>query len=147
MRRLALAATLPLLLAACSSNDGGVVASSKTADRTVEIDVLDSLRFDPTTLPARAGETVKFVITNNGRVDHEFAIGGAAFQVKLDETPGGEHGGGHGGGDLPDGGEVVAVAAGKTATLTYTMPDVAPSYVCYVDDHNTSGMKGTVTYS
>jgi len=147
MRRLALAATLPLLLAACSSDDGGDAASGKTADRTVEIDATDSLRFDPTTLRARAGETIKFVITNDGRVDHEFAIGSAVFQAKLDETPSGEHGGGHGGGDVPDGGELVTVDAGKTATLTYTMSDVAPTYVCYVDDHNTSGMKGTVTYS
>ena len=91
---------------------------------------------------------MKFTITNDSRVDHEFAIGNAAFHAELGSATGG-HSGGHGGhsaGALPEGGDLVIVDAGKDGTLVYTMPATVPSYVCYVDNHDDAGMKGTVTY-
>lgn len=134
-----------LFLSSCGSDGEGGASRAESFDREIRITTTDALRFEPATLTASPGETVKFVIRNDGRVDHEFAIGSSKFQSEMAESAGG-HGGGRQG-DTPDAGEVVEVSAGETATLVYTMPDDAPTYACHVDRHDRSGMTGTVTYS
>ncbi len=69
-------------------------------------------------------------------------IGDAAYLDAHAES--GEHAG-HSG---SDGGASVAVAAGKTGRLTFTMPDGdAPAFACFVDRHDRAGMTGTVSYT
>ena len=43
--------------------------------RTIEISMSDTMRFDPATIRVRAGDTVRFVVANPGRVRHEFVLG------------------------------------------------------------------------
>lgn len=146
MRRMPLVLALTALLAsACASGADGRAAKPEAFDREIPVAVTDALRFEPATIRTAAGETVKFVITNSGRVDHEFAIGSPDFLTAMSESARG-HGGGHSG-DLPDGGEVVGVPAGKTATLVFTMPAEAPAFECHVDRHDRAGMTGTITYT
>ena len=127
-----------LLLAGCSSG------SDPAAERAVSLSVSDALRFEPSTVTAAAGEKVRFTITNTGAVNHEFAIGDASFHTQhaaaATASPSHDHGG-------HQGGMAVAVPAGKTATVTFTMPAQPPSFACYLDSHDKAGMKGTITYS
>jgi uncharacterized cupredoxin-like copper-binding protein len=51
------------------------------ATRTVAI-IATEMKFMPSDLAIARGETVKFVITNRGKMRHEFVIGDQAFQAQ-----------------------------------------------------------------
>jgi uncharacterized cupredoxin-like copper-binding protein len=55
--------------------DWGIAGEAKLAKRTVEIRMLDTMRFSPERIEAKQGETIRFVIKNTGQVLHEFVIG------------------------------------------------------------------------
>src|SRR6266851_4176618 len=48
--------------------------------RTIEVQASDDMRFTPGRIEVRQGETIKFVVTNVGRIRHEFSIGDRASQ-------------------------------------------------------------------
>lgn len=50
--------------------------------RTVNVDAADSMRFTPSLIAVKKGETIRFVIKNSGKVAHEFSLG---TQKELDE--------------------------------------------------------------
>lgn len=138
MRRTALA--LVLLLAACGGDGGDGGTGGGAPARTIEVKALGTLKFDPATITAKAGEKVTFRVTNTDAQDHEFVIGDAAYQA------GHETAAGHGGHADGDGGGAVTVKPGETKTLDYTFPDKAPTYACHLNSHDDAGMTGTVTY-
>ncbi len=43
--------------------------------RTIQVDAADSMAFTPANVVVKKGETVRFVITNSGKVPHEFSLG------------------------------------------------------------------------
>ncbi len=47
----------------------------KKVTRTIQVDMADTMRFSPDTLTVKAGDTVKFVVKNNGKQLHEMVIG------------------------------------------------------------------------
>lgn len=99
----------------------------------------DALRFDPESIEVEKGETVAFVITNVGKLDHEFVLGDPHFQ----EDHAAEAAG-HGDHEM-DEGNSVHVPPGETATLAWTFSQaIEVQYACHVDDHFESGMVGTV---
>lgn len=140
MTRLPVALLAVALLAACGGGDDG---PEGPAPRGVAVKALDTLRFDPATITAKAGERIEFTVTNTGAQPHEFVIGDAAYhdahEKALSASPShGEHEEGDG--------AAVTVAPGETKTLGYTMPASAPTYACHIASHDDAGMKGTVTY-
>ncbi len=58
----------------------GQPGDAKKVDRTIRIKALDTMRYDVRKLSVRAGETVRFIVTNTGRIRHEFMIGDATAQ-------------------------------------------------------------------
>lgn len=50
--------------------------------RTIAVDAADTMRFTPSNIAVKKGETVRFVIRNAGAVAHEFSLG---TQKELDE--------------------------------------------------------------
>ena len=144
--RLVPLAALVLALPACGGggHDGH---GDKTAGGTVvPMTATDALRFDPSTVTAKAGETVTFRIANTGAVTHEFVIGDAAFHDShrsAAASPGGSGHGGHGDGK---GGAAADLPPGQTVSVTFTMPATAPAFACYVDRHDRAGMTGKVVY-
>jgi uncharacterized cupredoxin-like copper-binding protein len=48
---------------------------AKNVTRTIEVDAADSMRFTPSNLTVKKGETIRFVIKNSGKVPHEFSLG------------------------------------------------------------------------
>lgn len=64
-------------------------------DRTVPVEAYDTMRFSVDDLYVRPGETIRFVVTNKGRLQHEFSIGTVAEQrmhaAMMRENPTMEH--------------------------------------------------------
>lgn len=103
------------ILGGCSGGGG--------ADRTVALQARDYAYSGMEGFQARAGEKVRFVLSNTGPADHEFEVFG----------PDGE--------DL---GEIGPTSAGKTGTVTLTLKKPGTyRFRCDVSDHESRGMHGT----
>lgn len=53
----------------------GRAGNENKATRTVRIAMADTMRFSPAELKIKRGETVRFVVRNNGKLEHEMVIG------------------------------------------------------------------------
>jgi uncharacterized cupredoxin-like copper-binding protein len=53
----------------------GVPGDTAKVSRTIELDASDAMRFSKKDIQVRKGETIRFVITNVGKVRHEFSLG------------------------------------------------------------------------
>ena len=124
-----------------SGDDGagfGKAAEAGDADRTIDVETLDELRFDPEEIRVEVGETINFVVTNDGRAPHEFVIGDEEYQAEHEQ--GMEHGG-HG----ESTGNVIEVDPGDTAEIAWTFSEPGEVlYACHVEGHYEGGMVGTV---
>lgn len=60
----------------------GRPGNQQTVNRTVKVIAYDTMKYDANTWVVRSGETVRFVITNAGKIPHEFVLGDAATQQK-----------------------------------------------------------------
>ncbi|HEX3722915.1 MAG TPA: heavy metal translocating P-type ATPase, partial [Nitrolancea sp.] len=115
------------------------------ADRSITIDATDQLRFIPSSITVRTGETIAFTISNLGTTEHEFVIGNAQFQQEHEKDMEGGNTS-QGMADMGDNG--VDVPAGKTATLVYTFKQPGTLYyACHIAGHYAAGMQGTITVS
>lgn len=148
----ALLAAGALSLAACAGAPGGAQAGS-TEGRRIEVPMKE-FAFGTSTLSVKAGERVTLVFKNTGTVEHEFmagrnGTGGKGFaddlfkdvEHEIVPAPASDHGMGHA--------EAVGVRvlAGRTATMTFIVPDRPGTYEfgCFVAGHYEAGMKGTFT--
>ncbi len=117
----------------------GIAGDAKAARRTIEVRMLDTMRFVPDRIAVRQGETVKFVVKNAGKVMHEFVIGTrkeldehAALMVKF---PGMEH-------DEP---YMAHVAPGKTGVLVWNFNRAGEfDFACLIAGHYQAGMVGKI---
>lgn len=53
----------------------GQEGNPKKVARTINVDMTDNMRFTPSEVSVKRGETVKFVVHNDGRVLHEMVLG------------------------------------------------------------------------
>ena len=164
----ALTAVAVPIATACGSDDdealsGGPTTTGGAAEQTVDIDMVDNA-FEPNTLTVGAGETVRFVFTNTGAVDHDAFIGDAAAQADHeeemraaeDEGSGDDMDMGSEGTDMGDKSEKgsddaedgITVAPGETGELTHTFTEPGTLEIgCHEPGHYDAGMKVTVTVS
>lgn len=56
----------------------GRPGNSARISRTINVKMDDSMRFAPDQIQVKAGETVRFVVRNTGKVPHEMVIGAMA---------------------------------------------------------------------
>ncbi|TBR14132.1 MAG: hypothetical protein EPO43_08705, partial [Rugosibacter sp.] len=82
-------------------------------NRTVEITMSDTMRFSPSSIAAKRGETIRFVLRNTGKIKHEMVLGSikelkehAAMMQKMPEM---EHADAN----------MASVEAGKTGELIW----------------------------
>lgn len=143
--------------------DIGKPGEAENATRTIEI-VMAENYFKPENIMVSAGETIQFVIKNEGEFVHEFNIGTAAMhaahqeemmtmmehgvleadrinhdKMKMDMGDGKtmEH-------DDPNS---VLLEPGDSAEVVWTFPEeVALEFACNVPGHYESGMVGQVKY-
>jgi uncharacterized cupredoxin-like copper-binding protein len=135
MRHAAALVMVPALVIACAAaaSESG---PSRPQERTVTLDVRHS-RFSPAEIEVRPGTTVRFVIRNADPIPHELIVGDQSVQDRHEQGTEAHHG------EVP--GEV-SVAAGATATTTYTFS--RPGRVlfgCHLPGHWDYGMRGLVT--
>jgi uncharacterized cupredoxin-like copper-binding protein len=57
------------------STDFGQEGNPKRVTKTIKIDMSDAMRFTPSAVTIKRGETVKFVVHNGGKILHEMVIG------------------------------------------------------------------------
>jgi uncharacterized cupredoxin-like copper-binding protein len=98
------------------------------------------MRFDPAEIDVIAGETVQFVVTNEGDTDHEFLIGTEAEQAEFaeDMAAGDSHAHSDAG---------VTVEPGQTETFDYTFDDAEVALLagCHEPGHYEAGMVASIT--
>ena len=119
--------------------DWGIAGDAKAGIRTVEFRMTDNMRFTPDKLVVKQGETIKFVLRNNGAVLHEFVLGTkkeldehAALMVKF---PTMEHSEPY----------MAHVAPGKTGEIVWTFNRVGDfDFACLIAGHYSAGMVGRV---
>lgn len=139
MRRLTLPliAGLALLLAACS---GGTGASSSVADepgapRTVTATLSDDMAIQLSESEFEVGETVRFEVTNEGAIVHEFYVGDEEAQAHHAEEMADMGAMSH---DEPNG---ITVDPGATETLEYTFAGAGEILAgCHEPGHYEAGM-------
>lgn len=111
----------------------------KQAKRTIAIDMNDAMRFVPAEITVRQGETVRFVVSNSGKLMHELVLG-TMQELKehgelMKKHPDMEH-------EEP---YMVHVAPGKKEEMTwqFTQPGEF-HYGCLLSGHFEAGMVGKV---
>ena len=60
----------------------GIAGEAKAVKRTIEITMTDNMRFSPSVIEVKQGDTIKLVHLNKGKVMHEFVLG---TKKELDE--------------------------------------------------------------
>ena len=108
---------LVLLLAACSS--GGSSPSPTSSAQTVNLNALDTFKYDPTTITAKLGQPIHVVLTNKGVLVHSFVID--QLGVKVENVQG-----------------------GATGEATFTPTAGTYVFYCNTPGHKDAGMTGTL---
>ncbi len=144
---LALALTLIAPLARSAGEHAGGHAASAIGEpgkaarvtRTVRIDMSDTMRYTPSSITAKQGETIRFVIKNSGKVKHELVLGTEKelkehYEV-MKKFPEMEH-------DDPN---MVTVAPGATGQVIWKFTKAGKiDFACLQPGHYDAGMKGAV---
>lgn len=131
---------LALLVAGCGDDESDVGSGTEESPRVVEVSALDPFAFEPTSIEVGEGEKVRFVVTNEGAIAHEFVVGDRETQEMAEEQAmQGEHG------------HMEAMASlsldpGQTAETTVMFDEAGGLfYACHVEGHYEGGMVGTIT--
>lgn len=121
----------------------GEPGTPSKVDRVVKITMRD-LSFEPNELDMTAGETIRFVVTNAGAVDHDFTLGDAATQIahrkemaEAMETSGGMH--------HHHDANAITVKAGEVRELIWKFTEPGRlEFDCNVPGHYEAGMGGVI---
>jgi uncharacterized cupredoxin-like copper-binding protein len=117
----------------------GIAGQAKAAKRTIEIKMIDSMRFTPDRIEVNQGDTVRLTMANTGAVMHEMVLG---TQVDLNEHaalmkrfPNMEH-------DEP---YMAHVPPGKTGEIIWTFNRPGDfDFACLLPGHFEAGMVGKI---
>ena len=117
----------------------GKAADPKAAQRTIAIDMSDTMRFAPERITVKRGEAVRFTVTNRGKLAHEMVLGTrkeleehAALMRKF---PNMDH-------DEPN---MLHVAPGKSGEMGWRFDKAGEFYYgCLQPGHYEAGMVGKV---
>lgn len=117
----------------------GIAGDVKAVTRSITVSMSDTMRFNPTQMNIKQGETIRFVIKNAGKVMHEMVLGTqkdlddhAALMLKF---PGMEH-------DEP---YMAHVGPGKTGQIIWTFNRAGNfDFACLIAGHYQAGMVGKI---
>jgi uncharacterized cupredoxin-like copper-binding protein len=117
----------------------GQPGDPKKVSRTIRVEMSDTMRYNPSTIAVKRGETIKFVAKNIGKVKHEMVLG-SAKELKehaelMKKFPGMEH-------DDPN---QISVAPGKTGTFIWQFTKSGEfQFGCLIPGHFEAGMAGNI---
>jgi uncharacterized cupredoxin-like copper-binding protein len=121
---------------------------AQVVSRSIDVHMDDNMRFTPSQINVQAGETIRFVVHNAGKAEHEMVLGHDeairehAQAMKRDAAQGKAHGADHSHGT----GAAITVAAGQTGELVVTFPKAATlQMACLIPGHYEAGMRGSLT--
>ena len=112
----------------------------KKVSRTIAIGMSDAMRYSPASLQIKAGETIRFQLTNSGKMLHELVIG-TMTELKthaelMRKYPGMQH-------DEP---HMLHVPPGRKQTLVWQFTKAGEFYyACLIPGHFEAGMVGKIT--
>jgi uncharacterized cupredoxin-like copper-binding protein len=142
---LAIALALMVSGAAAHGNEPRDAAYGRPGDpakasRTVAVDMSDAMRFTPALITARKGETIRFALSNSGKLRHEMVLGSstelkehAALMRKFPEM---QH-------TDPN---RLSVDPGKTGALVWQFTRAGTfDFACLQPGHFEAGMRGKIT--
>ncbi|WP_454740832.1 cupredoxin family protein [Cupriavidus basilensis] len=110
------------------------------ASRTVNVAMADTMRYTPDSIAVKRGETVRFVVRNVGKVEHEMVIG-TAGELKehaqmMRSMPAEKHAAGP---------NQVTLAPGQQGVLVWKFDGPGTvDFACLVPGHFEAGMVGKV---
>lgn len=114
------------------------VATATT--RTVNVTMTDNMRFTPSKITAKQGETIRFVIKNAGGIKHEFVLG-TEKELKehyeiMKKNPEMEH-------SDPN---MITLAGGQSGEVVWQFTKAGKvDFACLQPGHYDAGMKGKVS--
>ena len=115
----------------------GRAGDSRKVNRTITVAMSDQMRYDPAEIRVKTGETVKFVVANKGKTQHEIVFG-TMPELKehaelMKKNPGMEH-------DEP---HMAHVKAGGKEDLVWQFTKPGEFYyACLMPGHFEAGMIG-----
>ncbi|WP_068826477.1 cupredoxin domain-containing protein [Pseudomonas sp. BMS12] len=118
----------------------GQPAEAAKATRTVEI-VLGDMYYRPASLEVQAGETVRFVLKNEGKLLHEFSLGNATSHAEHQQQMLAMQQMGHS--MQHEDASTASVRPGEQAELTWTFTQAGElQFACNIPGHYQAGMVG-----
>lgn len=131
-------------------HEDGSHVDDADADVVVEV-VMDEFAFSPESIEVHAGQTVKFVVHNEGQVEHEFRLSnGHRIEEHIASGHADHEEGSEGGHHGEDADMFVLVDAGATGELVVTFPEdtsIFADIACLLPGHFEAGMVGSIEYS
>ncbi len=117
----------------------GRAGDPRKVNRTIVVAMSDQMRYDPAQIRVKTGETVKFVVANKGKAQHEIVFGTMAELKEhaelMKKNPGMEH-------DEP---HMAHVKAGGKEDLVWQFTKAGEFYyACLMPGHFEAGMVGKV---
>jgi len=137
----------------------GKAGDPDKVDRVIEVS-MDEMKYDPKTINVEKGETIKFVVRNDGNLMHEFNLGtketwdghskemknmmksGMMTMKKLNHAKMME------GGMMHDEPNSALVEPGQTAEVVWTFTEATEmGFACNVPGHREGGMSGEIAFA
>ncbi len=117
----------------------GQPGDPKKVSRTIEINMNDNMRFTPDKATIKAGDTVRFVVKNQGKLNHELVIGSMAelkeHAEMMRNMPAMKHA-------EPN---MLSLAPGQQGRLVWEFDQPGTiDFACLVPGHMEAGMKGKI---
>lgn len=112
---------------------------SGNVSRTIDVNMTDSMRFTPSDVEVKAGETVRFNVTNSGKSRHEMVLGtesslDAHYQMMVRDSSM-RH-------EEPNS---ISLPSGKTGEIVWQFDRAGRvAFACLEPGHYPAGMKGAV---
>lgn len=117
----------------------GEAGDASHVSRTVKVAMSDGMRFTPSHIAVKQGETIRFVVTNSGKLKHEMVLG-TETELKehyelMKKFPNMEHADAN----------MLSVAPGTTSEMLWKFTKTGKiDFACLQPGHYDAGMKGDV---
>ena len=125
-------------------DEGGETAIGKPgvaakASRTITIEMSDKMRFTPSDLTVKKGETVRLIVQNTGQLKHELSLGTQEELMEhleqMKKFPDMEH-------DEPN---KVTLQPGKQGEIVWQFTKTGTvNFACLMPGHYEAGMRGSI---
>lgn len=117
----------------------GQAGVASQATRTIHVEMLDAMRYNPSSVAVKQGETIRFVIKNSGQIPHEMVLG-TEKELKqhnelMKKNPEMEHADAN----------MLTLRPGATGDIVWQFTKAGSvKFACLQPGHYDAGMKGVV---